>query len=117
MGRWDTLTDAFTGKSAKDAAARNSALLQANKTEVTNTLNQGQDTAIGALGQAAGLYAPLASKYGAGTDLYLNSLGVNGPSGNDAAVKAFQAGPGYQWNVDQALQGVLRNAAATGGVA
>src|ERR1051326_8447772 len=101
--------DIFTGDSAKDAAAKNAALLQANQTAGTNTLNQGKDSAIGVLGQAGDLYGGLAKKYGAGTDLYLNSLGINGSAGNDAAVKAFQAGPGYQWGVDQAEQGVLRN--------
>ena len=41
------------------------------------------------------VYSPLASKYGAGTDLYLSSLGVNGAAGNDAASFVRAIGLGY----------------------
>lgn len=108
------LFDIFTGDPAKDAAAKNTALLQANQTAGTNTLQGGQTSAISALDSAKGDFAPLASKYGAGSDMYLNSLGVNGPQGNAAATGAFQAGPGYQYAVDQSLQGINR-AGAVGG--
>lgn len=111
------LFDIFTGDPAKEAAAKNTALLQANQTAGTNTLNQGQTNAIGALDKSAGLYGNLAGKYGGATNLALDSLGVNGSAGNSRAVAAYQASPGYQYETDQALQGVLRNANATGGVA
>ena len=39
---------------------------------------------------------------------------MNGPAGNQRAVGAFQAGPGYQYAVDQSLDGIARNAAARG---
>jgi hypothetical protein len=60
------------------------------------------------------MYAPLSAKYGAGTGLYLDSLGVNGAQGNARATGAFQAGPGYRYAVDQSLDGVARKAAALG---
>jgi hypothetical protein len=47
----------------------------------------------------------------------MNSLGLNGSSRNDAADAAFRASPSYQYDLGQALQGVLRNGAATGNVA
>ena len=109
--------DIFTGDSAKKAADQNKQLLQANQTAGTNTLNQGQTNATGALDQSAGLYGNLASKYGGATTLGLDALGVNGAAGNDRATSAFRASPGYQYSVDQALQGVLRNANTMGGVA
>lgn len=108
------LFDIFTGDAAKEAAAKNTALLQANQTAGTSTLNQGQTSAIGALDSAKGVYQPIQQKYGAGTDLYLDSLGVNGAAGNQNATSAFQAGPGYQYAVDQSLDGINRHAAATG---
>lgn len=114
------ILDIFTGDSAKAAAEKNRQLLQANQTAGTTTLNNGQNSAIGSLDSAAAAYSPLTSlaqKYGAGSSLYLDSLGANGADGNARATSAFQAGPGYQYGVDQSLQGVLRNAAATGGVA
>lgn len=108
------LFDIFTGQPAKDAAAKNSALFQQNQTAGTTALQGGQTSAIGSLDAAKGEYAPLASKYGAGTGLYLDSLGVNGPGGNTRATDAFHAGPGYQYSVDQALNGINR-AGAVGG--
>ena len=45
-----------------------------------------------------------------GYDMYSNSLGLNGQAGRDAALGAFQAGPGYQWNVDQATDQAARAA-------
>jgi hypothetical protein len=110
------LFDIFTGAPAKEAAAKNTALLQANQASGTNTLNQGQTSATGALDQSAGLYGNLAQKYGGATSLGLDALGVNGGAGNDRATAAFRAAPGYQYSVDQSLQGVLRNAAAAGGL-
>lgn len=56
----------------------------------------------------------MAAKYGKATDLGLDALGVNGASGNARAVQAFQAGPGYQYAVDQALDQTKRAAAAGG---
>lgn len=106
--------DVFTGDPAKDAAAKNTALLQANQANGTTELQKGQTGALDSLTTAGGMYAPLAAKYGAGTGLYLDSLGVNGPEGNTRATGAFQAGPGYQYSVDQSLDGINRHAAATG---
>ena len=43
-----------------------------------------------------------------------NALGLNGPAGNAAATAAFQAGPGYQFALEQGLEGVTRAANAAG---
>lgn len=59
----------------------------------------------------------LGQKYGSGTSLYLDSLGINGPEGNARATGAFRAGPGYDWRVGQALDQTNRAAAATGSLA
>lgn len=117
MAFFDSITDIFTGRPAKEAAAKNSALFQQNQTAGTAALEGGQDKAIGALDAAKGAYSPLASKYGAGTNLYLDSLGVNGATGNQRAVDAFRTGPGYDFAVNQALDGVNRGAVAAGGAA
>jgi hypothetical protein len=106
--------DIFTGDSAKKAAEENKRLLEQNQQQGTATLQQGQTSAIGALDKSAGLYGGLASKYGKATDLALDALGVNGAGGNARATSAFQAGPGYQYAVDQSLQNALRTANAAG---
>jgi hypothetical protein len=46
--------------------------------------------------------------------MYLNSLGLNGQAGNDAATAAFQAGPGYQFQLNQGLDAINRRRAAGG---
>lgn len=114
MGIFDSLTDAFTGRPAKEAAAANTERLRATQINGDTELNNGKIGSLGALTTAGGMYAPLAQKYGAGTGLYLDSLGVNGPEGNTRATGAFQAGPGYQYAVDQSLDGINRHAAAAG---
>lgn len=106
--------DIFTGDSAKEAAEENQRRLQQNQATGTATLQGGQTGALGALSTASGYYKPLADKYGAATTLGLDALGVNGTAGNSRAVGAFQAGPGYQYAVDQSLDGINRKAAATG---
>lgn len=108
--------DIFTGASAKKAAAENQARLVANKAEGTATLRGGETSSLASLDKAGGYYAPLASKYGSGTNLYLDSLGVNGADGNTRATDSFKAGPGYDWRVSQALDQTNRAAAATGGL-
>lgn len=111
------LFDIFTGDPAKDAAAKNTALLQQNQATGTTALQTGQTGALDSLTAAGGLYKPLAAKYGAATNLGLDALGVNGAEGNTRATDAFHAGPGYQYAVDQSLDGINRHAAATGAAA
>jgi len=114
MGFFDSLTDIFTGNSAKKAAAENKANLEAARTRGTDTLTGAKTESLAALDAARGYYDPLAAKYGKASDLALDALGANGAGGNERAVSAFQASPGYDWSVDQALEGVNRKAAALG---
>lgn len=92
-------------------------------------LSRGYDTARGALGAAGDYYADLgqtATQLGqqgarqrqryAGFDggLYQDALGVRGAEGVGRAQQAFQAGPGYQFALDQGLQALNRRRAAGG---
>lgn len=67
---------------------------------------QGADT----LKQSAAGFQPLIDRGMTGYDMYMNALGLNGATGNQAATDAFQAGPGYQWQVDQATSQAQRSA-------
>jgi hypothetical protein len=109
-----SLFDALTGKPAKEATDLNLARLGALKTEGMGYLDAGKTGAIDALNTAGGYYAPLTAKYGAGTDLYLDSLGVNGADGNARATSAFQTNPGYDFAVNQSLDALDRRAASRG---
>lgn len=107
----------LTGGTARKAAAENIQRLSDLKTEGLGYLNAGKTGAIGALDSAKGYFDPLkalSAKYGAGTNLYLDSLGVNGADGNNRAVGAFQAGPGYDFSISQALDALDRRAASRG---
>jgi hypothetical protein len=88
-------------------------------------LGQGRTDAIGALeaGNAAAhpnyanaiqRFAPWAAAGRKGLDMYGDTLGVNGQEGYDRAVGNFRAGPGYQYQVDQASDAVARKASAMG---
>lgn len=114
MGFFGTL---FGGEAEKEAADRNRNELANYQREGSKALQGGYVGAKGYLNDAFGAYAPLsdlAKKYTGGTDMYLNSLGLNGQSGNDAATAAFQAGPGYQFTLDQGLDALNRRRAAGG---
>ncbi len=111
------LFDIFTGDAAEEAAAENTKRLNKLKTEGLGYLDSGKSGALGALDTAAGSFAPvsaLGTKYNAAGDMYLNSLGLNGAAGNDAATAAFRSSPGYDFNVNQSLDALDRRAASRG---
>jgi hypothetical protein len=109
--------DSFTGKPAKEAAKANSERLATLEARGMGWLDAGKTGALSSYDAAAAAYDPLkalGAKYGGGTDLYLDSLGVNGAEGNARAVGSFQTGPGYNFAVDQSLDALDRRAASRG---
>lgn len=106
--------DIFTGSSAKKAAAANAALYQDYQKQGLGDLDKGfagADTAVGGAIDAWSPLSALGTKYGRGSDAYMDALGINGTDGNARAVAGFQAGPGYAWQRDQALDAGQRAAA------
>lgn len=75
-------------------------------------ITQGHDTAIGRY--STNYYDPYSQAGGQGLDMSLNALGMNGAAGNQAATNAFQASPGYKFQMDQGMQAINRAAAARG---
>jgi hypothetical protein len=106
--------------------------LGAGQGQIAQGANQATGDIAGSLGAAlsslgqgygaaenvvAGSNAPLQPYIGAGTGAIgtlANALGLGGQAGNQQAMSQFQAGPGYQWQTQQALDAVTRNAAAQG---
>lgn len=114
MGLFDTL---FNGGAEKEAAQKNRALLNDYQSEGTDFLNQGYSSAQGSLNNALGAFTPLsslASQQGQGTTMLLNSLGLNGQAGNDAATAAFRNNPGYTGAITAGLDTINRRRAAGG---
>lgn len=108
------LLDAFTGGSAKKAAAENAMRLSQLKGEGMGYLDAGKTGALDALGQAGGIYGDFAKKYGAGTDLYLDSLGVNGAGGVANARGAYAPSLGLEYATNAAVDANDRRAASRG---
>ena len=102
------------GKATKQAADSNRGLLSDLKTENMGYIGQGLSAGTGYLNQAQDLYKPLSDLGTKGANLYADALGVNGSAGNANAQGAFQAGPGYQFAMDQGQQALERSAAARG---
>lgn len=109
--------DALTGNAAKDAAESNRNNLAALKVEGLGYLDSGKQGALGSLEKAVSSFDPvkaLGTKYNVAGDMLLNSLGLNGADGSAAATGAFQAGPGYDFKVNTALDALDRRAASRG---
>lgn len=79
-------------------------------------LNNYYGQATGTLQGAAAAYDPLIQRGMAGYDMYGNALGLGGQAGHDAATAAFQQGPGYEWQVNQATDAAQRAANKVGGL-
>lgn len=113
MGFFDDLL----GGAGKEAAEKNRQLSEEYRSAGMGYLDSGLSSSKGYLDQAVGAFTPLsdlASKYGAGTSLYLDALGANGADGSARASSAFQTSPGYQFNLEQGLEGINRRRAAGG---
>lgn len=112
-----SLFDLFNNNNAQDAANAQIGGIGAGLTQATGAINTG-------LGQATGSYTAglqpfqqnLATDQ-AGQGAYADATGANGVAGNARAVQNFQTGPGYQFQLDQGTQNVLRNKASTGQLA
>lgn len=102
------------GKAAMDAANKNSAIISGFQNKGNKIIDTGEIKSSGALNRAVAGYDPYVKSGAAATGMYSNALGLNGAAGNTAATNAFQAGPGYQFAMDQGTNAALRGASAAG---
>jgi Chaperone of endosialidase len=108
------LFDIFSTQPAQNAAAAQTAGIQAGYSDLSNLFGQGQ-TALNT-NYAQGL-VPFQQNYAntqQGTTALGNALGLNGPGGNAAATAAFWNNPAIQSTLDVGSQNVMRNAQASG---
>ncbi|MDX3926739.1 MAG: hypothetical protein QHC90_13170 [Shinella sp.] len=105
-------TDA--GNAMKDAVNKNKGVIGQLQNTGNKIINTGEQKSSGALNQAAGNYDPYLATGSGATSMLSNALGLGGASGTQAAQDAFQAGPGYQFALDQGTQAALRGASAAG---
>lgn len=106
--------DLLGGSATKKAARKNDALAAGFETKGNQYIDAGSAEAKGYLDQAGDVYSGLADRSLANLDAYKNVMGLNGAEGNATALSQFQAGPGYQFMLDQGLDAVARTANARG---
>jgi hypothetical protein len=114
MGFLDSLTGSNIGKATTKAIGQNGAILSNLQNAGNSIIDTGEQKSAGALTQAVDNYNPYLTAGKSATDMYSNAVGLNGADGNAAATSAFQAGPGYQFQLDQGTQAALRGASAAG---
>jgi len=107
----DTL---FGGGAEKDAANANRSLLSDYLNKGTSALDSGLTSSTGYLNSAGTTLSDLQKKYGAGTDLYLNALGVNGADAAKTAQQSFTNNPGNEAAINAGLDAINRRRAAGG---
>lgn len=104
----------FGGGAEKEAADRDRALLTDYLGKGTSALDTGYDRSKSALDTAYGSLSGLAGKYGAGTSLYLDALGVNGADAARTAQQSFVNNPGNDAAITAGLDAINRRRAAAG---
>lgn len=116
MGLFDAVTGFFDGSTAQTAANQQVAGLNAGYGQASDLLGQGRGALTTNFTNAL---QPLQTNFNtanAGQNAYANATGVNGPAGNATALANFQAGPGYQYQLQQGTENELRNQSRTGAV-
>lgn len=79
-------------------------------------MDRGYADATGAVNRGIDVNQPFYNTGVSANTMYGNSLGLGGASGNDAAVAAYKASPGYQNAVQSAVDTISRKASSLGGI-
>lgn len=111
MGTFDSLFGNQNAQRTQEATING---LMVGFNRGNRALDKGLADATGYYDKALTESDPLKATYGAGVDMYANAMGLNGAEGTQKAQQAFQAGPGYQWDLDQTLQALGRAGSAAG---
>lgn len=102
----------FSGGSKAANAGTQYAVLGANMANAE--LDTGLKNLTSQYNDAQKYYQPYANTFGNASSMWANALGLNGAEGNQAATSAYQASPGYDFQVNQGLDALDRRAAARG---
>lgn len=114
MGFLSKIFGLDAGKATMGAAKQNRNIIGGFQRTGNNIINTGEAKSADALNSAIGGFQPYVDAGANATGMYTNALGLNGADGNAAATDAFQAGPGYQFALDQGTQAALRGASSAG---
>jgi hypothetical protein len=103
-----------TAKGARTGAVWGAQFIKDTEPRVLNELDQGYESARGTLAQATQAFNPYASRFGSGSAMFSDALGLGGQAGTQRAQSAFEAGPGFDFQMDQGMQAINRRRAAGG---
>jgi hypothetical protein len=111
------LSDLFSGGAEKEAADKDRAAAQQYQGQANQALTSAYGTGTTAINQGVQAFQPLADlgkTYSSGAPNLMAALGVGTPEQVAAARTGFTSTPGYQAQLDSALQAVQRQQAAGG---
>lgn len=111
------LGDLFSNKAAKSAANQANAGILIGNSLANSALDKGLEQTKGYYDQASGLYGQLAGTGAAANKTYADALGLNGADAAAAARSSYTTTPGYDFQMDQGLQALDRQRAASGSMA
>lgn len=114
MGFLDSLTGSNIGDATLKAIGSNRGLLSDFRLEGSNVIDSGEQKARDALYGGVDNFNTWLSDGKVASGTYLDALGINGADGTSRAQSAFQAGPGYDFAMDQGTKAALRGASAAG---
>jgi hypothetical protein len=111
------ILDMFSTGPAQQAAADQTAAIQQGMDALTKQFGLGRGALTTDYAKALAPYTTNFNVANQGQNAYADYMGLNGPEGSARAVAAFQANPGYQFQLQQGLNSVMANQARTGQLA
>lgn len=109
--------DLFSNKPAQQAAGFQAWGLLKGQKDAYGQIDQGQAAYTGQSDKALGYYDQLNGTGAAANGTYADALGLHGADGVARAQGAYTTSPGYQFQMDQGLQALDRQHAASGSLA
>lgn len=114
MGIFDNLIAPFTTGAQDKASSDQQAGLNKGYGQLSDNFGQGRQAIATSLANSTAPFQTNLNVGQAGQGAYADATGANGAAGNTRAVNNFQAGPGYQFNMDQMMQNLQRVQQASG---
>lgn len=108
------LFDIFNTNDQQAAANSQIAGLNAGYGQLSNIVGNANNNVANSVASSTSPFLTNLKQGQAGQTAYANATGANGAAGTQQAIQNFQASPGYQFSVDQAMQNILRGQEATG---
>jgi hypothetical protein len=113
-GFWESILAPFTGKPIEDAAKLKEQGIRTGLAEQAGKYGTGRDVLTDYYTRALQPFMDLQGAAGGGYQAYADATGANGPEGLARARQNFQAGPGFNFALDQGVNAINRSGVARG---